>query len=601
MRIKIDRFFFFNYSWLFAATFIFWSSWSNAQNNGSVAEPELILKVSDYGAVGDGKTDDGPALRKVFEKVSSLKKPAKIVFAPKSIYYIGKRSDSKTPILFLDRTQNITIEGNGCLLLLDPTQRPFELYRSANVTIRNFIIDYFPLPYTQGRIKKIDNPNGYLEFEVDRGFPQPFVRDSTYYVDGRVSDCTTIDGETLKFYHGHSRISQVKEVSPGVYAVNYRMPRQTKAKPGDYFVMKIWPPSRPGINVDRDTAVPSEKGEIYAANYANIQINHSNSILVENITSYAAPQMTVNARSTSGLVIRNLNIKRKGNRLVAGCSDGIHLKGNESQPLIDGGWIEGTLDDAIHIKISGDRITEVAAPNKFKIVHLDFGDNTNLNTGKKVMVFNLTENKQLAMATIKDFKHIDYRTGWVTLDQDVAGVQTGDALYLQAEGVAVIQNTRFETQLQRAILTHQPTIIRKCTIVDNGMGLDQALMSGGIEGPPPQKLIFDSVAFVNLTNVALNVNCPSKNYDQLGTPQIIVKNCLFNLPNKVPVLRISNSNGASFTNNIFCYPDRVPTKEECFLLSNTPMSEFTGNSFRKGWVPWDGWLGSLKPEGDIKK
>jgi choline-sulfatase len=581
-----------------ALTFVILSIGSTAQTKKE--NSRLILKVEDFGVAGDGKTDDGPALRKLFEKASALNHPAKIVFQDDATYYLGKEEKHPVGSMFMERANNLIVDGNNCLLLVDPHRRPFEIYRSKNVTIRNFQIDYSPLPYTQGRIVKIDNSSGYLEFKVDDGYPLPYVRDDSYYVDGRVSDCVTVNGENLKFYQGHSRISGIKELGNKTYAVTYRMHRQDKARVGDYFVMKVWPPAME--RVYNSSLKPSEFGEHYVANYANIQVNHSDNVTIENIISYASPKMTVNARSTSDLIIRRLVITRRPGRVLASCSDGIHLKGNERQPLIENCYIEGTLDDAIHIKMSGDRVEEVASARKVRIKHMDTRDNTNLGIGKTVMVFDAEENRQLAMAVITDFEHIDHRSGWVTLDKDIENLSVGTRLYLQAENEAIIQNCQFGTQLQRAILTHQPTTIRNCAILDNGKGLDQALASGGIEGPPSQRVIFDNVAFDNLSVVALQVGCPSKEYNQLGTPQLIVKNCLFNLPDGVPAVQTKNSNGVSMIGNKFGYLNKKPKEKEYFQLNNTEMIQFSDNAYQKGWFIWDsdkdGLADALEIEGD---
>lgn len=349
--------------------------------------------------------------------------------------------------------------------------------------------------------------------------------------------------------------------------------------------MKVWPPSME--EVYNTSLKASEMGEHYVSNYANIQINHSDYVTIEKIISYASPKMTVNARSSSDLVIRELMIKRRPGRVLASCSDGIHLKGNERQPLIENSYIEGTLDDGIHIKMSGDIVQEVASSQKVRISHMDTRDNTNLGIGKTVMVFDAEENKQLAMAVIADFEHINHRQGWVTFDKDVEGIKVGTRLYLQAENEAIIQNCVFGTQLQRAILTHQPTTIRNCIIMDTGKGIHQALATGGIEGPPSQRIILDNVVFENLSNVAIEVYCPSKDYNQLGTPQLIVKNCLFNLPDGVPALKIENSNGVRMEGNKFGYKNRKPKVKNYFQLTNAEMTEFLDNIFQKGWYVWD--------------
>lgn len=89
---------------------------------------------------------------------------------------------------------------------------------------------------------------------------------SSYFVDGRVSDCTTLNGDTLKFYVGHSRLSGVKELEKITFGFTYRMTRQEKAKIGDCFVMKVWPPDMKRIN--NSGLKPSEHDEDYTHGYA---------------------------------------------------------------------------------------------------------------------------------------------------------------------------------------------------------------------------------------------------------------------------------------------------------------------------------------------
>jgi hypothetical protein len=545
----------------------------------------LILRVEDYGASGDGLTDDGPMMRNVFEKASGSTGPVKIVFKPGAVYYIGPYEHAHGRLMLI-RANNVLVEGNHCLIMAHPSNRTFGVYRSKNITIRNFSIDYSPLPFTQGRITKIENQRGYLEFKVDDGYPIPKIADSTYYVDGRLSDCVTINGEDLKFFQGHSRISGVTDLGNRTFGVTYRMRRQHQARIGDYFAMKVKYPAGSDL-INRETNILSEKNEYISTGGSSISAIHTAGLLIENIISYASPEMTLNTRSCSGQVIRGLLIKRKPGRVIAGCSDGIHMKGNENQPLIEDCYFEGTMDDSIHIKISGDIITDMASARKVRIRHMDITtDNTNLGIGKTVMVYDPDKQKQLAMITISDIEFIDYRNAWVTFDQDVTGIKLGDCLYLQAENEAVIQNCRFGTQLQRAILTHQPTTIRNCTIVDNGKGLDQSLSTRGIEGPPSQRVIVENCIFENLSYVALDVRCPSKDYDQLGKPQLIVKNSIFNLPDGVPLLRIMNSNGVEFTGNKFGYLNKKPLESEYFQMTNSDFTKFSGNTFHEGWVSW---------------
>lgn len=547
------------------------------------AKDTLILNVSSYGAKGDGTTDDLPALAKVFAKASRAARPVKITFDSGGVYRFAAHPDDFFSRLMLDRAEDVVVEGNGCTLMVHPTCRAFGIYDSKNIVIRNFKIDYSPLPYTQGRITAINNNEGWLEFKVDEGFPLPKTAGTKYYGTGKLADCVTGDGETLKFYQGHSKVVEVTKIGKKTYHVKYNMKRQYKARVNDIFAMKISYPSPKEI---KNTEIPDPKyrGEYIVTGSGSIGALRCDGLLLENITSYASPVMTVNLKSCRNHVLRKFRIAGKDERLVASCSDGMHLKGNESQPVIEDCHIERTMDDAIHIKISGDIIKEVESPDRFRILHSDImWDNTNLGKGLEIMIYDPDTKRQKALCRITDYSPVNYREGWVTVDAPVAWLKPGDMVYLQADGEAVIRRCTFGTQLQRAILTHQPTHIDRCVIQDNGKGIHMSFGTGLIEGPPTQKLRVTNTVFRNLVYSGIDIICPSHDYDQKGNPQLIVENCIFDMPDGIPVLNAKNSDGISLRNNTVSYSGILPDKKMIFRLEDSPLSE-ENNSYNTGWT-----------------
>lgn len=539
----------------------------------------IYYNVSKYGVKGNGKTDDLPALTRLFLKASQQKRPAKVVFAPGKVYRFGQHTKDLYGRVLINRASNLVVEGNGCTLLIHPSSRAFAVYRSKNIVIRNFKIDYSPLPYTQGRVSKADADNYYLEFKIDSGYPAPVTGDEPYKNGGKIVDCITANGKSRKFYQGHSWVKEVKDLGNGTFGVKYDLRKQEQLKPGDFFCMKL-PYAESRLIQNNETKDAAEKGEFIYTNTANIAAQQCDGLILENITSYAAPLMTFVLKGCSRHILRNCSIISKDNRIVAGCSDGMHLKGNEHQPRIENCHIERTMDDAIHIKMSGDAIKEVFAQNKFKIEHKDIlWDNTNLGKGKKVMVFNPETSKQLAECTITDYEPLNYREGIVTLDKNVAEADTKTCLYLQSDEEAVITGCTLGTQLQRGILTHQPTKVTNCIIEDNGLAFELALLSGGIEGPPTQKLTIENCIFRNLVWGGISVNCPSHDYNQKGTPQLVVKNNIFDLRHNIPLVSAVNSNGVSFTGNKIITKKANVAEASLFRLINTPVLENSNNLY----------------------
>lgn len=553
----------------------------NAAPRGQYTNDTIYYNVDDHGVKGDGITDDLPALASLFSEVSKQTLPAKIIFNKDGIYRIAAHPNDFHSRMLLYRANNVVVEGNGCELMIHPSSRAFAVYRSTNVIIRNFKIDYSPLPYTQGRVTKVDPDNFYLEFKIEENYPLPIVGDESYYSGGKMVDCITANGQTKKFYQGHSWVKKVTSLGDKTYGVKYDLRNQEQLQIGDYFCMKISYPE-PALLQNEDTDDNREKNEFIYTGTGSIMALNSDNLLIENIISFASPVMTMVLKGCSNHIVRNCSIKAKPGRIVAGCSDGIHMKGNEFQPVIEGSYFERTMDDAIHIKISGDDIKEILSPRKFRIGHKDIlWDNTNLDVGKEIMLFDSKSLKQLAICNIVEYEAINSREGIVTIDQDIPDISLDVCVYLQGKGEAIIRNCEFGTQLQRGILTHQPTYVYGCTIIDNGKGFDLALLSGGIEGPPTQRLTVENCVFKNLSYVGLEINCSSLDYDQKGIPQLIIKKCTFDLPEKVPALKVKNSSGVSLIENIYYYKDKKPDYEFYMQLENTKIIQNENNVFKK--------------------
>ncbi len=239
------------------------------------------------------------------------------------------------------------------------------------------------------------------------------------------------------------------------------------------------------------------------------------------------------------------------------------------------------MDDSIHIKISGDWITKVASPRRVQIRHMDIGwDATNLGTGKRAMIYDHDQKRELATVQIVKYEPINFRQGWATLDRDVPGMQKDDSFYLEATGESLIENCRFGTQLQRCILMHQPTLIRNCSMQDTKQGIVLGF-GGQIEGPPSQRLRVENCVFKNLSMRAISNVCPSHDYDQKGDPQFICRDSVFDLPEKVPAFNIVNSKGVELQNNRYLYSGAKPDEGKYIILKNSPVRKDSGNRFER--------------------
>jgi len=154
------------------------------------------ISVKDFGATGDGVTDDGPAIRKAIAHAATLGGKT-TVFLPRGNYLIAAAEPDwdyrKNPVLDrtcdikrqlpLDRAhialinrENLIIEGEpGTELYFGSYgQNGFSVFGCRNVTLRNLSLGYRQTPpFSQGTIIAVDSATKSCVFQPDAGFPSP--------------------------------------------------------------------------------------------------------------------------------------------------------------------------------------------------------------------------------------------------------------------------------------------------------------------------------------------------------------------------------------------------------------------------------------------
>lgn len=194
--------------------------------------------------------------------------------------------------------------------MVHPSSRAFAIYRSNNVVIRNFKIDYSPLPYTQGRVTKTDSEHFYLEFKIDEGYPLPMVGGEEYIAEVN-GGLYYRQRRKQKVYQGHSWVKEVTLLGDRTYGVRYALRDQRQLRIGDYFCMKVTYPESE-LRRNEETSDKHELGEFMYTNTGNITALASNGLVLENIVSYASPMMTVvlkDVRTTLSVTVPSRLIK----------------------------------------------------------------------------------------------------------------------------------------------------------------------------------------------------------------------------------------------------------------------------------------------------
>lgn len=399
-----------------------------------------VLSVSEFGATPSA-TNNHEAFKAAVDAAKAAAGPVEIRFEPNAVYRIGlpdgPRLQSKYA-LHIRGVTNLVLNGQGATLLItNPEIGAVCTENCRGVEVKNFKVDYDPLPYAQGIIHAVNLEESWFELNVDEGFLEP---------------------DQPCFERAMSKWGlTVRELADGgrQYGPAALFSKHWK-KTGDriwrfYTKENGYDPAlhQAGLNV----------GEHFihmARNYAQaVAAKNCDQILWENLTIYASPGLAFYPRGTSHHTIRDCHVRVKAGRIFSTDADGIHMRGSRGNVLIDGCSFEGMADDAINVHSSALSIQAQPAPNQVVVKKHTYS----VRPGDRLQLVHSDSATRGITATVLAVEELG--ASWrLTFDQAIPSLSSGDHFdtsdnfynLSEAADPFVIRNCRFNDYRGRGIL-----------------------------------------------------------------------------------------------------------------------------------------------------
>jgi hypothetical protein len=322
------------------------------------AAESRVFHVRDFGAVADGKTDAGDAIRAAIaaamEAANAADTPVEVVLEA-GVYRV-RPNRPREACFGIYQASNLTVRGAGKetkIVITDPAAGGFSLALCRNVRLSDLVLDYDPLPFCQGTIRAVDVEAGSFDLDVEEGYPTPAAE------------------SFLQAIEPYGKWGMIMD--PGTRRIRSGTPDHYMTPRWEHREGRVWRFFTAAEHYRRNLA-SMRVGDSYVhlarGNGSTVLAQGCDGIRIDNLVIHAAPGLAVGLVGNRGeIAVRGLEVRFAPgtNRLLTTDADGVHCQQNRSGPLIENCFFEGMADDAVNIYAPPNVLREIRSPTQWLV------------------------------------------------------------------------------------------------------------------------------------------------------------------------------------------------------------------------------------------